>query len=202
MSGDIKRARRLLRMAKAARAKIGNIAGSMSHHEAFVEMLAGKPARAAARLRSDFEKLDRFGERAALATTAALLAQAVYALGELAEAERLCLLAKDIAAPDDIVTHIIWRRAHARLLADAGSTSSALPLAREAVRLAASTDMLTDQADALFDLAHVLRAAGELAEARKTLRAAGELYALKGNVPGMGKTAAKLAAGHEGSLDG
>ncbi|MEA2372708.1 MAG: hypothetical protein QOH12_3102, partial [Solirubrobacteraceae bacterium] len=201
LRGDTVRARRLLREANAAREKLGDMSSSMHQYEAFIDMLAGEPARAVARLRGDFETLTRIGDRAMLATAAALLAQAVYALGERHEAERLCLLAEDTAAADDIVTHVIWRGVRAKVLADAGSSGEALPLAREAVRLAASTDMLTDHADALFDLAHVLDIAGDRAEAQKTFRDAAELYARKGNKPGVAKAAAALAEAHAGSVD-
>jgi hypothetical protein len=61
--------------------------------------------------------------------------------------------------------------------------------------------LLNDHADALFDLAHVLERAGDRAQAQDTLRAAGEMYAQKGNMPGVAKAAAILAAVHKGPVD-
>ena len=51
----------------------------LSHHEALVEMLAGQPDVAEDRLRRAYETLDEMGEKTLLATTAAMLAQAIYA---------------------------------------------------------------------------------------------------------------------------
>jgi Flp pilus assembly protein TadD len=64
----------------------------------------------------------------------------------------------------------------AKLLAWEGRTGEAAALAREAVRLAAPTDMLTMRADALLDLAEVLRLSGPSAEADAAARQALALY--------------------------
>ena len=56
--------------------------------------------------------------------------------------------------------------------------------AREAVRRAEETDLLTWQAEALGALADVLAAAGRTDDAREAYGAAEERYARKGNVIG------------------
>jgi len=52
------------------------------------------------------------------------------------------------------------------------------------VALAAQTDLLSQHADALLDLAHVLVAAGRFPEAQTAATQALELYQRKGNLPG------------------
>jgi len=194
MTGDFDHARRLLSAANETRHKLGDIGSSVSHHQAFVEMLAGHPQRAEAQLRRDLGKLERMGDRGMLSTTKAMLAQAVYAQGRSLEAERLCRETELTAAADDIVTQIVWRCVAARILADAGDCEAAERLAGDAVALAESTDFLTDHADALLDLAHVLRAGPRGHEADLAARAAMDLYRRKGNVVGVARAAEMLAA--------
>ena len=56
---------------------------------------------------------------------------------------------------------------------------------RSAVALAAQTDLLSQHADALLDLAHVLAAAGRSPEAQVSAATqALDLYQTKGNLPG------------------
>ena len=95
--------------------ELARMESAVSHHEALVEMLAGRPEEAEARLRPGYEKLERMGEHELLATTAALLAQAVYAQGRPEEADELCRVSERIAAPEDIVTQVMWRGMRARI---------------------------------------------------------------------------------------
>ena len=53
-------------------------------------MLAGDPAEAEERLHLGYERLEEMGEKALLATTAAMLARATYAQERYGEAERFC----------------------------------------------------------------------------------------------------------------
>ena len=65
--------------------------GWVSHHEALVRLLEGRPgAGRASRCASAVERLASMGDGELLATTLAMLAQAVYAQGQLEEAEQLC----------------------------------------------------------------------------------------------------------------
>ena len=57
-------------------------------------------------------------------------------------------------------------------------------LASSAVALAAQTDLLSQHADALLDLAHVLAASGRFPEAQVAASQALDLYQRKGNLPG------------------
>ena len=97
------------------------------------------------------------------------------------------------AARDDTVTQIIWRSARGRILAGQGRIEDAERLAREAVSLAALTDFVNTRADALVDLAQILREAGRLEEANAAVSEGLALYEKKGNSVAAGKTRAHLA---------
>ena len=154
----------------------------MSHHEAFVEMLAGRPEVAEVRLRSAFERLEEMGGKDLLATTAAMLAQAILAQDRPEEALDFCLVSREAAAPEDLWSQVNGTGAYAKIVARRGRGAEAENLAREAVELAASTDFLTLRGDAFLDLAAVLEVGGQAAEAVAALNSGLELYERKGNL--------------------
>jgi tetratricopeptide (TPR) repeat protein len=155
---------------------------AVSHHEALVEMLAGDAAEAEARLRVGYERLEEMGEKAVLATTAAMLAQAIYAQERYEEAEQFCSVSERTAAVEDLTTHVIWRAVRGKIFARQGREDEGEDLAHEAIRLVADTDLLTRQGDALLDLSEVLRLRGRPADADAAVREAIERYTRKGNV--------------------
>jgi DNA-binding SARP family transcriptional activator len=182
MNGEFGEARRLVKAGDEILGELGGLHSVVSQHEALVEMLAGRPAAAEERLRSGYEKLDAMGEKALLATTAAMLAQAVYAQDRPDEAEELCRVSERAAAPNDLSAQVAWRGVQAKVLGVRGRVEEAEALAREAVRLAEQTDLLTDHAGALVDLGTVLQQGGKGEEAGGAIRAALELYRGKGDV--------------------
>jgi class 3 adenylate cyclase/tetratricopeptide (TPR) repeat protein len=182
MNDDFELADRFVRDANQTLAQIGGLSSIVSHHEAVVRMLAGQPELAELPLRAGFERLVPLGEGGLLATTTAMLAQAVYAQGRTEEAGELCELASAAAATDDILTQVIWRGVRAKVLAREGRCSEAETLARGAVGLIERTDMLSDHGDALLDLAEVLSTCSRPDEARSALQRALALYETKGNI--------------------
>jgi DNA-binding SARP family transcriptional activator len=182
MTGDFDLARRLVREAHAILDDLGRMDNAVSHHEAFVELLAGRPAEAEARLRPGYDELERMGERTVLATTAAMLAQAVYAQDRLDEADALCRVSERIAAPEDVTTQALSRGVRAKVRAREGDMEEADALGREAVRLLEATDLLSARGDVLLDLAEVLRLGGRAAEAEVAARRGLELFERKGNL--------------------
>jgi tetratricopeptide (TPR) repeat protein len=153
---------------------------------AFIAMLAGDPATAEMHLRFAYESLSLMGEKDHLATEAALLARAIAAQGQTryGEASELIMISQEAAASEDIVNKILCWGLSARLLADGGHHAQAAKLASSAVALAAKTDLLSQHADALLDLAHVLAASSRFPEARAAATQALDLYQRKGNLPG------------------
>ncbi|MET0770399.1 MAG: AAA family ATPase, partial [Solirubrobacteraceae bacterium] len=182
MTGDFARARELSREANGTLAELVRMEDAVSHHDASVELLAGRADEAEARLRPGFEALGRMGERNVYATTAALLAEAVYAQQRPADAAALCAESERCAAPEDVVTQAMWRGVRAKLLAADGEFAAAEALAEEAVTLIAASDLLNDHGDVLLARAEVLRLAGRDADAGRIREQAVELYERKGNL--------------------
>jgi class 3 adenylate cyclase/tetratricopeptide (TPR) repeat protein len=195
MSGDFELAERLLEQANETIHQLGSLHSSVSHIEAVVRLLAGEPALAERPLRAGLQTLASMTDRAMLATTSAMLAQAVYAQGRMREADELCQAAADAAAVDDIVTQVLWRGVRAKILAHEGRCEQAQPLARAAVALIEATDLLSLHGDAMLDLAEVLRACGRADDAERAVRAALSLYEKKGNTPGAARARSLLSDG-------
>jgi tetratricopeptide (TPR) repeat protein len=181
MKGEFEVAQQLLDEAGELLRELGGIGSGVSHLEAFVRLLAGEPALAEPRLRADVETLTAMNADATLATTTALLAQAVYAQGRTEEAGELCRETERRAAAEDTMTQVIWRGVQAKVLAEAGHCEQAEALAREAVALAEPSDLLLHRGDAMLDLAEVLRMCDRAEAADGAARTAFELYELKGN---------------------
>ncbi len=168
---------------------------ALTEPAAFIAMLAGDPANAETHLRLQYESLDRMGERDLLATTAALLARVIAAQGQSRydEATRLITISREAGAGEDLSAQIISQGLAARILADRGHHAEAEELACSAVALAAQTDLLSQHADTLLDLAHVLAAAGRVPEAHAAATQALDLYQRKGNLPGARESRRYLA---------
>jgi tetratricopeptide (TPR) repeat protein len=148
-------------------------------------MLAGNPEAAASTLRDSYATLEEMGERGFLSTIAGFLAQALCAQGEYDEAEHFSRVSEAAAAPDDVMSQVLWRTARAKVQAQRGDAEAAETLAREAVELAEGTELLNTQGDALVDLATVLTATGRREEALVAAEAAAERYEQKGNRPSL-----------------
>jgi ATP/maltotriose-dependent transcriptional regulator MalT len=182
MRGEFEVAEELLQEASAMLEELGGLGAGVSHLEAVARMLAGRPELVEARLRADVETLSSMIEGSALATTKALLAQAVYAQGRLDEAGELSEAAHDLTAPEDIVTQTVWRGVSAKVLAHQGRSDQAEALARAAVALIEPTDLLSHRGDAMLDLAEVLWTCGRREEAGSVVQGGLALYEQKGNI--------------------
>jgi tetratricopeptide (TPR) repeat protein len=195
MRGDIPRARELLAEGMQTIEESGlTLWAAVNAQEAYlVEMHAGTPAAAIDTLRQSFATLDEGGERAFLSTIAAFLAHALYAEGRDEEAEHFSRESEDAAAPDDVISQVLWRTAGAKIRARRDDLEGAESLAREAVRLVEPTDLMTTRADALSDLAEVLTLASSREEALRALDEAAQLYERKGNLTALGRV--RAAAG-------
>jgi DNA-binding SARP family transcriptional activator len=195
LRGDFDQARRLIREGNEILDGLGRLQSAVSHHEALVEMLAGQPATAEARLRVGYAKLEEMGEGTLLATTAAMLAQAIHAQGRHQDADSFCLVSERTAAAEELPTQVMWRGVRAKILGQQGRAGAAEALAREAVRLSEPTDLLTVRADALIDLAEVLELRGSAAEADATARQGLALYEQKGDLVSAARIRLHVAAG-------
>ena len=165
MAGDFDEGRRLVHESDEVLAEHGGLYGASQQQEAYVDMVAGRPEEAEARLRLGYERLEEMGEKSLLSSTAAMLAQTLYAQSRFEEADEACRWCEEAALDDDVSIQIDRRAIRAKLLAVAGKAAEAELLAREAVEIAARTDYVTDRANALCDLAEVLERAGKPDEA-------------------------------------
>ncbi|MEN3285674.1 MAG: hypothetical protein V7607_6814 [Solirubrobacteraceae bacterium] len=202
MQGEFDSADRLVAEANETLRQLGSLRANVSHIEALVRMLAGRPSAAEELLRADVEALTSMSDRRMLATTTAMLAQAVYAQGRLEEAAELCGVAEANEAADDIVTQAIWRGVKARTLACDGECEEAEALARQAVALIAPTDLLSDHGDAMLALAEVLRACSRTDESERAARTGLSLYVKKGNAVAAASAQSLLRHSTRGSADG
>jgi DNA-binding SARP family transcriptional activator/tetratricopeptide (TPR) repeat protein len=157
-----------------------------------VELLAGKPAEAEREFRAGLEALEQIGHHSGVGEIAALLGRAAYDNGRYDEAFQGSRLSEERAAPDDVQAQVQWRGPRAKVLARRGVAQKSEELAREAVSLAEQTDFLDHHADALMDLAEVLRLLGRHAEADRPVKEAIRLYRCKGNVTSAARAMAEL----------
>ncbi len=183
MRGDFRLARELIAKGRQSLAELGFtlLVATTAQEANYIEMLAGEPGAAAEIVRDSYVELEAMGERAYLSTAAAMLADALYAQGELDEAERFSHVSEDSAARTDVFSQILWRRARAKIRARRGELAEAEALAREAVELAETTDMLNTQGDTLIALSKVLSLRDRAAEAASALEQAASRFEEKGN---------------------
>ena len=93
---------------------------------------------------------------------------------------------------------MMWRGARAKVLARRGQGQEAEALAREGVAIIEETDYVLYHADALQDLAEVLRLQDRSSEAATAAEEALRLYEQKGNVVAARKVHALLEAMRSG----
>jgi tetratricopeptide (TPR) repeat protein len=158
-----------------------------------LELLAGDPAAAAKLGEEGCRLLEEVGERSFLSTADGYLGQALYALGDLNAAENRASSAAELGASDDVLTQTLARQVRAKVLGKRGKHAEAECLAREAISLTGTTDLLNVQADAYSDLADVLALAGKSEEVASALKQALKRYERKGNVVMVERTLARLA---------
>jgi predicted ATPase len=196
MQGEFERARELVRAARTVLNDLGVIvlAAATAIDSARVELLAGDLVTAEHELRQADETLAALGEKYLLPPLAAVLAQVVYAQGRADEAEQITRRAEELSDPDDVEPQALWRSVRAKVLAGRDLAEEAEHLSRESVRLMRTTDAPGMQADALLDLAEVLRRSARPEEASAVAAEAKGLYEIKGNKAAAARAAALLDA--------
>jgi tetratricopeptide (TPR) repeat protein len=147
-----------------------------------IELLANDPDAAERVLRGAYVALDDIGYRAFRAVAAARLSQALYAQERFDAAAELARHTLCSAITDDVFPKVICLAVFAKVLARRNDPSEAETLCRSAVDLAAATDDLELQGDALSDLAEVLTLDQRTDEAARLTEAAVARYQRKGDV--------------------
>jgi ATP/maltotriose-dependent transcriptional regulator MalT len=161
--------------------------------EAWARLCLGQPELAETRLRADVETLASMSGKGTLATTLAVLAKAVLVQGRVDEAGVLSAATEREAATEDTMTQMIWRGVRARVAAHQGRAEEGESLARAAVELADTTDLISLRGDAKLDLADVLRTLGRREEAERATEEGLALYRSKGNAAAAREAAALLS---------
>jgi tetratricopeptide (TPR) repeat protein len=200
MLGRFDEARAILAEARAQLADRGGLlwlAVTTGHSSVRVELLAGNPAVAVEFGEEGFRQLAELGEKGAQSGAAGMLAQALYALERLEEADAWAGRTEELGASDDALAQMLWRQVRAKVLARRGEHAAAERLAREAVAIGEDTDMLDAQGDTYADLAEVLLVAGKADEAANALQHALARYERKGNLVSTQRAQTRLAQLHD-----
>ena len=148
--------------------------------QAEIEALAGDDAAGEQQARAAVETFERIGEKPRLAMAAAVLSRILADRGRDAEAERFLVLAEEAMFADDMFVAIEVAIARAKVHARRGALAEAEEAARDAVRLARSTDAPIHTGDALTTLADVLRSSGRIDEAASLSEEAARVFDRKG----------------------
>jgi predicted ATPase/class 3 adenylate cyclase len=184
MNGELEEARALYRRSRALLRDLGQAiaAAATGIDQVWVELHGGDLMLAELDARADYEFLEKMGDTYYLSTMAAVLARAVRNQGRDSDALVLSQTAEALTTPDDINGQAFWRSIRAPIVARAGDLQHGEELARTAVDIVLQTEAPNFKADAIVELATVLRLCGKSAEARKAVGEAIALYSSKGNV--------------------
>jgi tetratricopeptide (TPR) repeat protein len=197
MLGRFDEARAILTQARAELAERGGgilLANITAFESVWVELWGGDPAAAAEFGAEGFRLHEQLGNPGFLGAAAGSLAQALYALDRLDEADDWTVRSEELGPSDDASKEMIWRRVRAKVLARRGEHADAERLALEAVAICEETERLDEQADVYADLAEVLLLAGRVEEAAEALKQALARYERKGNVVMAARTHSRLTS--------
>jgi tetratricopeptide (TPR) repeat protein len=184
MNGDLDVARKLYIQGRTVLSDIGRTptsAGSVIELLQ-VELQGGDLELAEREARDDYEFLKQIGETYNLSTAAALLSRVVRDQGRDDEALAFSQAAEQAAAPHDFESQALWRSVRAPILARRGNLAEAEELARAAVAIVREAEAPHLIAEALAELASVLRIASKTDEARSKAEEAIGLFTSKGCV--------------------
>jgi tetratricopeptide (TPR) repeat protein len=142
----------------------------------------GKHEEAAQIFREVYDELGELGEVSFRSTVGVELGEALYALGELDEPERLATDAETMGSADDLVNFALGRALRAKVLADRGDVDAAELLAQEAIEFAMRSDFPQIHARVFEAHAHVLRVAGRDEESRSLIERAVAAHESHGDI--------------------
>jgi class 3 adenylate cyclase/tetratricopeptide (TPR) repeat protein len=195
--GRFDEARAILSRARAEQLERGGgalFANLTAFESVSVELLAGDPAAAVEFGLEGCRLHEELGDRGFLANAAGTLAQALYAIDRLEEADAWVGRAAELGASDDAWTQMLCRQVRGKVLARRGEHAEAQRLAGEAVTIGDDTELIDIQASAYADLAEVLFLGGKHDEAAAALEQAFERYERKGNLVMAGRMRDRLSA--------
>ena len=188
LRGRPDKARSMLADARQVVADLGLRHGLMETElfAGIIESMVGDPVAAEPHFRAALEGLGALGVGADAGLAAALLARSLLAQGRVDTADQYAGESERLAG-HNLKTAVAWRAVRAEILCAQGSYDDAVALARDAVAIAAGTDLVLDHADACLALGRVLTAAGDAQGGHGARRDAGALYAAKEVVGSIGQ---------------
>jgi class 3 adenylate cyclase/tetratricopeptide (TPR) repeat protein len=194
MRGQFDQARELCARAKSILQEVSlpGWMGALTQMSGWVEILAGDLIAAEEDLRWGVEVLRGIGELSWLSTTAAILAEAMYAQGRLEEAESFVRVSEETAGSDDTYSQPLLRSVRAKVLARRGRTDEAEQLVREAIAITKPTDFLFLKGTVLRSFAEILTMLGRHDEAEAALVEAIGMCEQKGDIVGVERARAML----------
>jgi class 3 adenylate cyclase/tetratricopeptide (TPR) repeat protein len=196
MRSEFDTARNLIAEGRGLFAELG-LAFSIAHTNqmsGMIEMLARDYAAAEREFRNGYSMLEEMGDKGYLPSFAALIGEALYEQGRYEDADRFTKTSEETSASDDVMLKADWGPVRSKLMARAGDATGAEALAREVVQITSGTDEIYDHADALMDLAEVLRLVGKPDEAAAHAAESLKLFEKKGVIPAIERAKAFLAA--------
>jgi hypothetical protein len=194
MRGNVDEARSLIRKSSAIAEELGlrlRLAGNCQY-AGLVELLAGDAAAAESHLRTGLDDYIAMGERAYLATQAALLARAMYQQEKYEDADALTVMSEEAGEGEDALK-AEWGPTRARIIGRSGDIAAGKELAAEAVEIALGGDTVITSGYALMALAELFLFEGDTTGAREWIAKTHELYEAKGIAPWAERTGALLA---------
>jgi class 3 adenylate cyclase/tetratricopeptide (TPR) repeat protein len=197
MLGRFDEARTILAETRAELAERGAgvlLANITAFESVWVELWAGDPTTAAEFGAEGRRLYLELGEQSFLPSAAGVLAQALYALDRLDEADAWADRAAEAGVRDAAEKETVWRQVKAKVLARRGNHAEAERIAREAITICDESEMLDLQGDAYADLGEVFLLAGKSDEATAALEQALERYERKENLVMAERTRDRLAA--------
>lgn len=180
LRGRPDKARKMLGDARQVVADLGLRHGLMETElfAGHIEAMEGDAAAAEPHFRTALDGFKALGVGADAGQAAALLARMILAQGRLDEADRYAAESERLAGRN-LKTAIAWRAVRAEILAAQGRHEEATTLARDAVAVAAGTDLVLDHAEACLALCRVLDVAGDTKGANIARSNAEALYTAK-----------------------
>ncbi len=197
LRGDFDDARLLFRDAAATYEEFGQRLrrAQQAFVGAQIEVLAGDVATAERELRASSSAFDEIGAATSATTHRALLADVVARFGHAGEAEELVDRVAREAPADDLVAHVLWRCALARVRAREGSAEDAATLAAEARRLLADAEFPQLSIAVLTAAAEAAAAGNDGMEAERLLGEARRIAAAKGALASLAQLDAARVGG-------
>jgi tetratricopeptide (TPR) repeat protein len=154
----------------------------------------GDHAEAARIFLAAHEYFTAVGETGFNSTLAALLAETLFELGRIDEAEEMTERSRAMSNEDDFASQAEWRIAMALIESSRGHHEEAEALARAAIGFTEPTDYLPMMAESYETLGRVLAAAGRTHEAREAFDASLERFERKGDLVSSARVRDRLAS--------